>query len=130
MVQRLYPTLVKKMEDKKAGEETRLRAVARIGQIASLGPEALVKREAEKKLLEIWFSDDTEVESKLGNELRQQLACLCSIHLFEQVKTRAKGSDKNAKAKAEVLLKELKECLLPQSSVGSTEEHYEVHSEK
>ena len=62
MVQRLYPTLVKKMEDKKAGEETRLRAVARIGQIASLGPEALVKREAEKKLLEIWFSDDTEVE--------------------------------------------------------------------
>ena len=33
----------------------------------------------------------------------QLLACICSRHLFELVKTRAKGPDKNAKAKAEIL---------------------------
>lgn len=126
----LYPILVKKIEDKKVGDETRLRAVARIGQIASLGPDALVKREAENKLLETWFANDIEVESNLGNELRQQLTCLCSKRLFEQVKTRAKELDKNTRAKAEVLLKQFKECLLPQSTTDSTEGQYEVHNEK
>jgi hypothetical protein len=89
-VQKLYPAFVKKFEDKEASEDTRVRATARIGQIASLGSAAPLKREAEKKLLEIWFSNDTKVDRRLGNELTQQLACLCSKHLFEEVKTKSK----------------------------------------
>ena len=82
-----------------------------MAQIASLSGETPLRHRAEKTLLEIWFSEDAGKNSKLEDELRQQLACLCSKHLFEAV--RAKARDPELKDKAEILLQALGECLLP-----------------
>jgi DNA-binding transcriptional ArsR family regulator len=111
VLEKLYPALVKNAEDKQASEEIRSHAVSKVAQIASLSGETPLRHRAEKTLLEIWFSEDAGKNSKLEDELRQQLACLCSKHLFEAV--RAKAKDPELKGKAEILLQALGECLVP-----------------
>lgn len=111
VLEKLYPLLVKNAEDRQASEEIRSRAMSKIVQIASLCEGTTLRHQANKMLLEIWFSDDTDKNSKLGEEVRQELACLCSRPLFADVKAKAK--DPKLKDKAEILLETLKMCLLP-----------------
>lgn len=59
------------------------------------------------------FSDDIDPETNLGKEVEQQLVNLASRELFENVKAKAKHQNPKVKTKAEILLKGLKECLLP-----------------
>lgn len=73
--------------------------------------EPSLKGEAEKRFFEIWFSNETEPNSELGKEVKQQLVALASKPLFEKV--RAKAKEQETKSKAEILLKGLKEWLLP-----------------
>lgn len=106
---KLYPVLLENMINE--NEEIRVWAIRKVGQIA--GVESSVEYEAKEKSLEIWFSDDTDPNSKLGKEVKQQLTDLASRRLFEDVRAKAKDQDVKIKAKAEILLKRLKDCLLP-----------------
>ena len=113
VLKKLYPIFLKNMEDKEVNQEIRAWATCQIGKIAMSSIGLPKKIEAEKKFLEIWYDDNTDPESDLGTKLEQQLVDLASRRLFENV--RAKATDKNpeVKTKAEILLKRLKECLLP-----------------
>jgi predicted transcriptional regulator len=111
VLEKLYPSLVKNAEDKQASEEIRSRSVSKVAQIACLSRDSSLKHQAEKTLLEIWFSEGTDKNGKLGEEVKQQLACLVSKGLFAKV--RAKAKDPNLKDKAEILLQALGMCLLP-----------------
>lgn len=106
VLQKLHPVFVENMEN--SNEETRVWAIKKVGQTASIEPS--VKAEAEKKFLEIWFSSDTDPNSDLGKAVREQLIGLASKGLFENVRAKAKNQEN--KAKAEILLEELRVCLL------------------
>jgi len=58
------------------------------------------------------FSDDIDPETDLGEEVEQQLVIFASRELFENVKAKAKDQNPKVKARAEILLKRLKEWLL------------------
>ena len=101
------------MEDEAVNQEIRVWATRQIGKIAGSSMDLPKRIKVEKKFLDIWYDDNTDPESDLGKKLEQQLVDLASRRLFENV--RGKATDKNleVKAKAEILLKRLKECLLP-----------------
>lgn len=105
----LYPVFVKNLENN--NERIRVWAIRMVGKITSFSIEPSVRGEAEKKFLEIWFSKETDPKSKLGDAVRLQLVDLASKRLFEMIRSRAKKHED--KAKAEILLEGLKECLLP-----------------
>jgi len=113
VLRKLYPVFIKSMENEKTDQEIRVWAAKRVGRIAISGAHLFKTGEVEKKFREIWFSDDTDPESDLGKEMKQQLVDLASKRLFENVRARAKNQDSKVKTKAEILLKGLKECLLP-----------------
>lgn len=113
VLEKLYPVFVKNMEDKETDQRIRVWALKRVGAITSSGIDPSKKTEAEKKFLKIWFSDDTDPESDLGKEVKQQLVDLISKRLFENVRAKAKHQNPKIKTKAEILLKGLRECLLP-----------------
>lgn len=113
VLRELYPVFVESMENEKADQEIRVWATRKVGRIASSSAHLSKTGEVEKKFLEIWFSDDTDPESELGKEVKQQLIDLTSKRLFENVRAKAKHQDPKVKTKAEILLKGLKECLLP-----------------
>lgn len=108
----LYPTFIKHTSDKETDENIRKWGIQRIGEVARLSPDPRIKQQAKQKLLEICFSNDTDLDSELGKEVKQQIVWL-GRYAFEDVKLRAKDENSKAKAKAESLLKELRECLLP-----------------
>lgn len=108
----LYPTFIKHMSDKETNENIRKWSMQRIGEVARLSLEPSIKEPAKKKLLEICFSNDMDLDSELGKEVKQQIVWL-GRYAFKDVKLRAKDENPKAKAKAESLLKELRECLLP-----------------
>lgn len=108
----LYPTFIKHMSDKEANENIRKWGIQRIGEVARLSLDPSIKKQAKEKLLEIYFSNDMDLDSELGKEVKQQIVWL-GRYAFEDVKFRAKDENPKAKAKAESLLKELRECLLP-----------------
>jgi DNA-binding transcriptional regulator GbsR (MarR family) len=107
---RLYPILIKNVGNK--NEENRTWTIRQLGKIASLSRE-LVKKEVIEKFLQIWFSDDTEPNSKSGKEVKQQLADFASKELFKNVKAKAKDPNTKVKEKAEILFKELTQFLKP-----------------
>ena len=109
VLEKLYPVFVENVENKNG--EIRVWVVTKIGQIASI--ESSVKHKTKDKFLEIWFSDDTDPDSKIGKEVKQKLVDLASKSLFEDVRSKARNQDVKVKAKAEILLKGLKNCLQP-----------------
>ena len=112
-LKKLYPIFVRKMEDEAVNQEIRVWVTRQIGNIAGSSMDLPKRIKVEKKFLDIWYDDNTDPESDLGKKLEQQLVDLASRRLFENV--RAKATDKNpeVKTKAEILLKRLKECLMP-----------------
>jgi hypothetical protein len=115
VLRRLYPVFAKNIKNE--SEEVRMWAFRKAGQIADLCEDVNVKYKIENELLKTWFSEDTKSDSELGREVMQQLMSLASKRLFEYSKTKAKGPDAQEKAKAEILLKELKMCLSPKRSI-------------
>lgn len=113
VLEKLYPVFVKKVENKEIDPRIREWALKRVGEIANSGIVPSKKTEVENLCLEIWFSDDIDPESKLGEEVKQQLVNLASKRLFENVKAKAKDQNPEVKTRAEILLKRLKEWLLP-----------------
>jgi hypothetical protein len=101
------------MEDKEVTQEIRVWAIGQIGKIARSSIDLPKKIEIEKKSLEIWYDDDTDSESAVGREVKQQIVDLASRRLFEKVRAKAKDKNPKVKRKAEILLKRLNECLLP-----------------
>ena len=113
VLKKLYPIFVRKMEDEAVNQEIRVWATRQIGKIARSFMDFPKKIEVEKKFLDIWYDDNTDPESDIGKKVKEQLVDLASRRLFENV--RAKATDKNpeVKAKAEILLKSLKDWLMP-----------------
>lgn len=109
----LYPVFFRNMKNK--NEKIQVWAIRMVGKMASSNINLSVKRDAEKEFLDIWFSDETDPNSKLREAVRLQLMKLVSKRLFENVRARAKSQ--KDKAKAEALLEALKTCLLPKRSV-------------
>jgi len=114
VLKKLYPVFVESMENEKANQKIRVWTIRKVGRIASSGTRLFKTVEVKKKFLRIWFSDDTDPESELGKEVKQQLVGLASKRLFENVRAKAKRQNPKVKTKAEILLKGLKECLLPE----------------
>lgn len=108
----LYPNFIKHLSDKETNENIRKWSIQRIGEVARLALDSSVKERAKGKLLEICFSNDVDLDSELGKEVKQQIVWLGRA-AFKDVKLRAKDEDPKAKAKVESLLKELRVCLLP-----------------
>jgi len=113
VLKKLYPIFVRNMEDKEATQEIRVWAMRQVGKIASSCIDSSKKIEVEKKFLEIWYDDNNDPESDIGKKVKEQLVHLASRHLFEKVKANAKNKNPKVKAKAEILLKSLKDCLMP-----------------
>lgn len=113
VLKKLYPIFLKNMEDKEATPKIRAWAMCQIGKIARSSIGSSKKIEAEKKFLEIWYDVNTDPESDIGEEVKKQIVELASRHLFEKVKAKAKDRNTEVKAKAEILLKSLNECLMP-----------------
>jgi len=126
VLETLYPIIVANMENK--NEKIGVRAIEKVGRMASLNIKPSIKAEAEKKFLEIWFSNETKPESDLGKAVKQQLVELASKHLFEKV--RAKAKNQEDRAKAEILLEGLKEYLLPKSSAVNKRRTYRPDAPK
>lgn len=80
---------------------------------------------AKERFLHIWFSDGTDPDSELGKELKRQLMDLSSKRLFENVRAKAKSKNERIKAKAEILLKGLKEGLMPRRNAALKGHRYE-----
>jgi len=108
-LKKLYPIFFENLKSQDAN--VRLWAAKRIGDIAGSGLELFAKKKAEKKFLDIWFSNEIDKDNNLKEEIRQQLVSLSSRQLFEVVRERARNP-KN-KSKAENLLKELVHCIKP-----------------
>ena len=113
VLKKLYPIFLKNMEDKEVNQEIRAWATCQIGKIAMSSIALPKKIEAEKKFLDIWYDDNTEPESDIGKEVKKQIVALTSRRLFKNVMSKAKDRNPKVKAKAEILLKSLNECLLP-----------------
>lgn len=108
----LYPNFIKHLSDKETNENIRKWSIQRIGEVARLSLDSSMKKQAKEKLLEICFSNDVDLDSELGKEVKQQIVWLGRA-AFKDVKLRAKDENPKAKAKVESLLKELRDCLLP-----------------
>ncbi|TET19532.1 transcriptional regulator [Candidatus Bathyarchaeota archaeon] len=113
VLKKLYPVFVKNVGNKELDPRIREWALKRVGEIANSGIVPSKKTEVQNLCLEIWFSDDIDPETDLGKEVKQQLVNLASRDLFENIKASAKDQNPKVKAKAELLLKRLKEWLLP-----------------
>ncbi len=113
VLKKLYPIFLKNMEDKEVNQKIRAWAMCQIGKIAMSAIGLPKKIEAEKKFLEIWYDNNTEPESGTGEEVKKQIVALASRRLFKNVMSKAKDRNPKVKAKAEILLKSLNECLLP-----------------
>jgi len=113
VLKKLYPIFVKNVGNKELDPRIREWALKRVGEIANSGIVPSKKTEVQNLCLEIWFSDDIDPETDLGKEVKQQLVNLASRDLFENIKASAKDQNPKVKAKAELLLKRLKEWLLP-----------------
>jgi hypothetical protein len=110
-VQKIYPDLLRSATDGRTSEATRLGAIRKMAQIARLSQDSPLEQKAEEALLEIWFSEDTDKDSKLGQKVREELEVFGSRRLFAHIRDRAK--DPKLKDKAELLLTALSVCLLP-----------------
>jgi DNA-binding MarR family transcriptional regulator len=107
VLERIYPVLLEYMKD--GNEENRKWAMAKIQDIAFNTTDPSIKNEFEEKLLELWFSKDTDPNSNFGIEIQSNLQLFFSKRLFEKVRERARH--KEEKEKAEILLERLAECL-------------------
>lgn len=107
----LYLAFIKHIET--GDEKSRVWGIKRVGNMARLNLKPSLKAEVVGKFLKTWFSDDTCSESEIGKELQQQLLSLASGSLIDEVRIKAKDTDTNVKAKAEILLEKLKEYLSP-----------------
>lgn len=105
----IYPLLERNVEV--GDEQTRLFAMKVIGEIVVNSVDPFLKSKAEKKLVEIWYSPDTDPNSKFGQDVLKWLVLLSSKWLFDDAKAKAK--DDKYRVKAELLLEKLKEVLLP-----------------
>jgi DNA-binding PadR family transcriptional regulator len=103
----LYPIVMKNTED--ASEKVKKWSIEGLGKIGS--QSAKVRADVEKKLLEIWFSDEVDAGGDIGEEVKPLLSCLASKELFENVRLRAQVQDPKVRNKAEALLEELRNCL-------------------
>jgi len=113
VLKKLYPIFVRNMEDKEATQEIRVWAMRQVGKIASSCIDSSKKIEVEKKFLEIWYDDNNDPESDIGKKVKEQLVAFASRRLFKNVMSKAKDRNPEVKAKAEILLKSLKDCLMP-----------------
>jgi DNA-binding MarR family transcriptional regulator len=103
-VTKLYPKFIHYMENGEEKDEIRAWAAKSVGDVARVGPDPAKKKEAEDKLFDVYFADDTKPESRLCEELRQQLEWLTSKPLFQKVQKKTNSQDPTEKAKAEMLL--------------------------
>ena len=106
---KVYPLLERNVEV--SDEQTRLFAIKVIGEIAVNSIDPFLKSKVEKKLLEIWYSPDTDPNGDVGVEALKWFVLLSSRWLFDDAKARVK--DDRYKAKAELLLEMLKGILMP-----------------
>lgn len=106
----LYPVFVKEMRNE--DEKIKVWAMDKVGSIAGLCGKPTLKKEVVGKFFKIWFSEETRQDNEIGKEVKGHLLGLASEELFEQVRSKAKDQNIGVKAKAEILLEELKGRLL------------------
>jgi DNA-binding MarR family transcriptional regulator len=104
VVTELYPHFARHLENKGEKDEIRVWAAKHVGNIAKASVDLAKKKEAEDKLFEVYFAEDTKPESLLYEELKQQLVWLASKRLFERVEEKAKSQDKREEARAGMIL--------------------------
>lgn len=103
---KLYPELVRSLEDKTKDEELRKWALNRIGDVSRSSPIIQIQKEAIEKIFKIYFSE-VNYNSKLGEAAKQELIWVLSKELYEVVLEKTKSSDEFEKIKAEKLLEEM-----------------------
>lgn len=124
VVKKLYPLLIKNVGSE--NEETRVWALRQVVQIGALSSDPKLMSDVRKRLLKLWFSDETDASGIFGKELREQLVLIC-LHggsttaqiIFDGARTKAADDNLHTKEKAETLLQSLKECMLPRKPPGA-----------
>jgi hypothetical protein len=118
VVKKLYPILIKNIGSENA--RARVRAIRQVVQVATFGPDPKLASDVRKRLLKLWFSDETDASGNFGNEVREQLVLVCldggstnAQAIFDEARNKAADENPHTKEKAETLLVSLKECILP-----------------
>jgi len=124
-VKDIYPILIENIES--GNEKTKVWAIKQAVKLATLGSEPKLTSDVRERLLELWFSDNTDVSSNFGNEVMEQLVLVClyggsknAQAMFDELKSKASEERSHLKEKAEALLGSLKECLLPKKQIAAT----------
>jgi len=104
---KLYPSIVRCLEDKTKDDKIRTWALRLIGDACRIVSDQRMQKEAREKIFEIYFSSETNSDSKLGEEAKRELLELTSKDLFEKVHEKAQSDDKLEKIKAETLIEEM-----------------------
>ena len=103
----LYPSIVRCLEDKTKDDKIRAWALRLIGDVCRIGSDQWIQKEARDKIFEIYFSSETNSDSKLGEETRRELLELTSKNLFEKIQEKAQSNDELEKIKAVTLIEEM-----------------------
>ena len=104
---KLYPSLVRCLDDETKDQKLRTWALRKIGDICRIGPDQQIQKKAREKIFEVYFSSEINSDSKLGEEAKQQLVWATSKDLFEMIQEKTKSSDALEKTKAEMLIEEM-----------------------
>jgi len=105
----LYPHLTRCAEGEK-NEIVRRWALSMVGDVARGSSDPEKRNEAKNMLLKIYFADDVELDSGLGDEAKKALLRLdydSKRSVLSHLKLRAKDPDPRARLKAEPLLKDI-----------------------
>ena len=106
-LERLYPSIVRCLEDKTKDDKIRAWALRLIGDVCRIGSDQRIQKEAGEKIFETYFSSETNSDSKLGEEAKRELIDLASKGLFEKIQQKTQSDDKLEKTRAEILIEEM-----------------------
>jgi len=106
-LERLYPSIVRCLEDKTKDDKIHAWALRLIGNVCRIGSNQRIQKEAREKILETYFSSETNTDSTLGEEAKRELIELTSKGLFEKIQQKTHSDDKLIKKKAEILIEEM-----------------------
>lgn len=106
-LEKLYPALVKCLKDKTKDDNIRRWALRLIGDVCRIRSNRQIQKEAREKIFEVYFSSETNSDSRLGEEAKRELVELTSEDLFEDIQQKTESEDKLERIKAEILIDEM-----------------------
>jgi len=100
----LYPLLKRHLENQIIDEKYRVWALRLIGDIGRLTKNQNVKTETIDIIFKTYFSNDVDLNSKIGEQTKYELLWLSSKEMFDKIQNIAKSEDILVKNKAELLM--------------------------